>query len=458
MQPILEHTLHMKTAARESSGKIKRIVAPRFGEERYETTLPCGLFVSVAPRRGFAGKFAMLGFKFGAIDQMFELPGNKSVRLPEGTAHFLEHQLFKKKDGDLSDAFGARGAVSNAQTTHTTTSFHFEGVGAFEDNLETLFRLGFEPWFDKALVDVERGIIVQELVSYRDHPHWMSYQSLMSCMYHRHPVRVDIVGTEESLARMTPAALSTAHSLFYHPANAGLFVSGDVDPHDTVELAHELATRFARRQLPGTIKRIRVDEPASIRRAKDGRMMQTALPHVLVGYKDAVSESMGGEERLRRETEVGLVLDLMYGRGTAFFDALYGDGVVTGDFSASYHTEADFGYAMVGGETTNPDELVRRLEQRLAEFLRRPVTGADLERKKRKIFGRFLRNFESAEATAFAHHDAWLSGVDVFDFPRMAESITAAELLAAAKKLFAPKQRCVSLVSPRGKRSRAKYK
>ncbi len=38
----------------------------------------------------------------------------EKVKVPDGIAHFLEHKLFEKEDGDVFQLFGKQGASANA--------------------------------------------------------------------------------------------------------------------------------------------------------------------------------------------------------------------------------------------------------------------------------------------------------------------------------------------------------
>ena len=60
-------------------------------------------------------------------------------------------------------------------------------------------------------------------------------------MYRRHPVRVPIAGTEQSIAAITPEILRSCYDAFYHPANMMLCVVGDVDPERVMQLVEEAA-------------------------------------------------------------------------------------------------------------------------------------------------------------------------------------------------------------------------
>jgi hypothetical protein len=91
--------------------------------------LPCGMPVYIFAKAGFRQKHAIWHIGFGSLHQA--LPHKKheaSKAIPAGVAHFLEHRLFQKESGDISELFSQLGAEVNAYTTYTHTAFFFPPI------------------------------------------------------------------------------------------------------------------------------------------------------------------------------------------------------------------------------------------------------------------------------------------------------------------------------------------
>ncbi|MBU5899820.1 insulinase family protein, partial [Vibrio cholerae O1] len=70
--------------------------------------------------------YGLFTTNFGSLDTSFKPLGSPEMQtFPEGIAHFLEHKLFEKKDGDVMYKFGAYGAQTNAFTSFSRTSYLF---------------------------------------------------------------------------------------------------------------------------------------------------------------------------------------------------------------------------------------------------------------------------------------------------------------------------------------------
>jgi len=436
----------------EASTTITQRHSPTLDESVWSATLDCGLHLIFAPRPGFAGNFGVFTTRYGSMHSRWQ-EGKSSRTLPDGVAHFLEHQLFKKKRGDLSDEFASTGAYVNAQTSHTSTSYFFDGAAQFETNLDLLLELCLTPHFDQKSVDLEREIIIQEIKSYRDQPYWVNYQRLLEALYHEHPVRRDIAGDEDSVSHIGPKLLGECHERFYQPSNCSLIVSGDFDAFDLVDLANRLcnkhlASGYGKRKRAPMPSPQKLREPAGVRVKREERAMYTPQPNLMIGFKD--SAILSGVELLQRETALRVALDVLFGASSACFEELYDEGLIAGDFGTSAHIEPSFCYIMIGGETPEPDELEARIDARITTALKEGFDPVELRRKARKAAGRMLSAFHSPEATAFTHLSGWLGGYDPFTAIDFVESLTADDMVRVARECFKPNGRAVSLIKCAG--------
>ena len=96
------------------------------GEEVLAGTHDSGLRVVVVRKPGFSRTFGVFTTNYGSIDDRFVDPKTGApMHVPDGVAHFLEHKMFEDERGDVSDRFSALGAMSNAFTSFTNTSYLF---------------------------------------------------------------------------------------------------------------------------------------------------------------------------------------------------------------------------------------------------------------------------------------------------------------------------------------------
>ena len=85
---------------------------PQINETLYHEVLPNGLTVYLLPKKEYHKTYGLFSTNYGSIDNEF-VPYGKSekIKVPDGIAHFLEHKLFEKEDGDVFQLFGQQGLL-----------------------------------------------------------------------------------------------------------------------------------------------------------------------------------------------------------------------------------------------------------------------------------------------------------------------------------------------------------
>lgn len=81
---------------------MKTIEFKQLDETLYYEKLDNGLDVYILPKKGFSKTFVTFTTKYGSVDRTFVPIGEtESITVPDGIAHFLEHKMFEKEDGDV---------------------------------------------------------------------------------------------------------------------------------------------------------------------------------------------------------------------------------------------------------------------------------------------------------------------------------------------------------------------
>ena len=122
------------------------------GESYYEYRHISGLRVVLYPMPQFSSVYALFGTRYGSIDNIITDEYDNEVEVPEGIAHYLEHKMFEKENGDISAQFSAIGAVSNAYTSFECTSYLFSTTEHADEALKLLIHLAQTPYFTEETV------------------------------------------------------------------------------------------------------------------------------------------------------------------------------------------------------------------------------------------------------------------------------------------------------------------
>ncbi|MFP5111311.1 EF-P 5-aminopentanol modification-associated protein YfmH [Bacillaceae bacterium C204] len=430
---------------------MEKITFDQLQEELYHEKLPNGLNVYILPKKGFNKTFATFTTKYGSVDNTFVPFGKEEyVKVPDGIAHFLEHKLFEKEDGDVFQQFSRQGASANAFTSFTRTAYLFSSTSDVEKNLETLIDFVQDPYFSEKTVEKEKGIIGQEITMYDDNADWRLYFGLIQNLYQNHPVKIDIAGTIESISHITKDWLYECYNTFYHPSNMLLFIVGPVDPDSFMNQVKENQAKKEYKDMP-EIKRKFENEPIEAAEKKQVLEMNVQTSKCLLGIK-ALHIDQSGNEMLKNELTMNVLLDLLFGKSSENYNQLYNDGLIDETFSFDYTQEQGFGFAMIGGDTGEPDKLADTLEKMLLEAKNQSVFNEDqLERAKRKKIGAFLRAVNSPEYIANQFTRYAFNDMNLFDVVPTLEKITLNDVQSLASEIISEERFSVCQVVPKKK-------
>lgn len=427
---------------------METIEFQQLDETLYYKQLSNGLDVYILPKKGFSKTFVTFTTKYGSIDRTFIPIGEtEPVTVPDGIAHFLEHKMFEKEDGDVFQKFSEVGAQANAFTSFTRTAYLFSATDHIYKSTETLLDFVQEPYFTEETVNKEKGIIGQEITMYDDQPDWRLYFGAIENMYHNHPVKIDIAGTIESIDGITAEHLYTCYNTFYHPSNMLLFVIGAVDPVEMMAFIEDNQNKKTFQE-PADIKRLFDEEPTNVAEKERVLHMDVQKPKVYVGLK-AKQVDLSGEEMLKHELAVQIGVECLFGRASSFYTDVYENGLIDESYGYDFSLENGYGFALIGSDSEQPEQLAKLIKEKLAETEKGNVfTSEDVERIKRKKIGFFLRALNSIEFIANQFTRYKFNDMNLFDVVPVLETITVEDIEKAFTTIQGEEQQTVFTIMP----------
>ena len=425
--------------------KRTEFVSERLRERYVRIDHPSGLPVYVFPKP-LTTTYAIFSVRYGSVDQKFRREGAADwTEVPDGVAHFLEHKLFENADGsDSFERFSECGADANAYTTCNRTSYLFSCTERFEDSLEELLRFVTEPYFTKQSVKKEQGIIAEEIRMYDDNPWERGFQNLMEGLYETHPIRVNICGTERSIARITPDILYDCYDAFYRLSNMALIVCGDVRAEDVMEVVNRVLPKKPSR-VP--VERWQPKEKKVAYRTRVNTRMQVSKPIFSIGIKD-VNIPTDPAERMRRDAAQSLLEEILFSRSGSFYNALFEEGLITPSYSYGYSIAEGFAFHAMTGECDTPETVEERLWEYLNRVKREGLDREEFERCRRALYADEIRNYDSTEDIATELLTFVFDGVELFDYPNEIEKLTLEELSPLLDEMLDRSAWCLSVVYP----------
>ncbi|MDE6579618.1 MAG: insulinase family protein, partial [Ruminiclostridium sp.] len=254
----------------------------RIGEKYIRIKHPSGCTICLYPMKEYSSAYAMFGTNYGSMDNVFKTDEDEDfITVPDGIAHYLEHKLFESDECDAFSQFAKTGANANAFTSFDRTVYLFSCSQKFEENLEILLKFVQNPYFTDENVEKERGIITQEIDMYRDDPGWRVFFNGYGAIYHNNPLRINIVGSAESIAEIDKDLLYRCYNAFYNLNNMVLSIAGSFD----VDKALDICDRLLIPSKDNKLERKVFDEPYEVKEKSVTIKLPCSQPMFSIMYK-----------------------------------------------------------------------------------------------------------------------------------------------------------------------------
>jgi len=405
----------------------------QINETLYHEVLPNGLTVYLLPKNDYHKTYGLFSTNYGSIDNEFIPYGEKEkVKVPDGIAHFLEHKLFEKEDGDVFQLFGQQGASANAFTSFTKTSYLFSTTDQVEKNLTTLIDFVQAPYFTEETVNKEKGIIGQEIQMYEDDPNWRMFFGILNNLYPTHPLHIDIAGTIESIDKITAQDLYTCYRTFYQPSNMVLFVVGKMEPEKLMKLIRE---NQEEKNFPPKQEIVRYF-PENTKEIIKQSALEAAITRnkFVLGIKGLDTLPQEGTELLRYKTAINLLFQMILGNTSRNYLAMYNQGIIDDSFGFEFSLDREFHFADFSGDTDEPEKAAEKIKEIILGFADDPeVSEMNLDLLKKKMLGQYFQSLNSIEYIANQFTQSLFGDRTLFDLPEIIDSIQMKDVLAAGE-------------------------
>ena len=422
----------------------KQILTNQFINESYTVlTHSSGLKIFVFEKPEFSGCYAVFGTKYGSIDNSFRKKGEEEfIDVPEGIAHFLEHKLFESEDGDAFAKYAKTGASANAYTSFDKTCYLFSCSDKFEESFEVLLDFVQHPYFTQATVEKEQGIIGQEISMYDDSPDWIVLFNTLESLYHNNPVRINIAGTAQTIAKINADLLYQCYHTFYNLQNMFIVVCGNVSTDTVVDLCE----KHLKEQDGFEVETKPYNEPYEIVRSYKEQQMPVAIPQFMLGIKMDCEGYLPTKERI----EISMLISLLVGSQSKLYNQMVSDGFINKEFGASLFDGRNFASILFSGESKVPNKVVETLKETILTLQKDGIDPEEFELIRKQYYGRYIMAFNNVEGIGDALTDCACDGSGLFDEISIFENMTVNDLNQRLKTAFDLNRCALSVITPIG--------
>ncbi len=372
---------------------IKEIKSEALNEKYYKINHDSGLTIYVYEKEGYSSTYAIFGTRYGSINNTFKVDNGDTIAVPDGIAHYLEHKLFESEDGDAFSRYAKTGANANAYTSFDKTCYLFSCTDNFDSSLEILLDFVQSPYFTDETVAKEQGIIGQEIKMYDDSPSWRVMFNMLMAMYKNHPVRIDIAGTVESIAKITPQYLYTCYNTYYNLNNMVLCVAGNT----TVEKVLSIADKMLKKSDEHTLENIFEPEPYEVTKSYVEQKLPVGLPLFNLGFKEK-ADKRRVDERTLAHTDI--LLFLLASSTSELYRKLMDENLINSSFAYEFFEGEGFCATVFSGESRNPHKLEQVIKEYISDLKSNGIDKEEFEIAKRATYGDAVASLNSNDHIA----------------------------------------------------------
>jgi predicted Zn-dependent peptidase len=373
----------------------------------------------------------------------------------QGISHFLEHVLFKRtrrrSTVQIAREIDRLGGDVDAFTTKEYTGFYVHTLDSrFFEALDLLGDIVLSPAFESVDIEVERGVILDEIGEANDNPDDVVHELFVRSFWRSHPLGAPILGTAETLRAIRLSDLYRYYRDKYRPDNLIVSVAGHLPIRPCLAEIEKLLAKHASRAAARPGRRARLSRPRGHQdlQLKSRRGLEQA--HVCLGVE-------GPSQASGRRFAANL-LDIVLGGGMS--SRLFQE--VREKRGLAYSIASTLNSFRLGGYETiyaacAPKNLGRLLEVTLRELKRLKRDGVrprELAWAKENLKGNMMLALEStvSRMSMQARQEFYFGRVSQpEEMIARVEAVTADDVAEEAERLFDGRVLSLAVVGNVGK-------
>lgn len=365
-----------------------------------------------------------------------------------GVAHLLEHMVFKgthrRTARELALVLERLGGSLDAYTTREYTSYQARVLDSDLDTaLDVLADLVLNPLLRDEDLELEREVVLEEISTVDDTPDDLVFDLHSEALWGDHPYGHTILGTRDTISRLSGAELRRVHRGAYVRPNLIIAVAGSIQHERVLDAVTRLIPRAAGAPTEGRA----VASPGAAAAREITVARPTAQTHIVFGAPTfahgdprryamvLLSNAFGGGMSSRLFQRVREELGLAY---TVYsYQSFYREAGVTGVY--------------VGTRPEWADKATAVIREELRLLLRDGLTAEELDDVKGQVKGQMVLALESTGSRLQR-----LAGCALYDEPYLGldtlvarvDAVTRDEVAALAAEYFDPDRQVVLRLGP----------
>ena len=393
----------------------------------------CGLQYAVR-KSGSAVGYCALSIRCGTRDE----EGYHS-----GIAHFVEHTIFKgttKRSASVINGYLDKlGGELNAFTTKEEIVFH---ATVLKEDLpkaaSLLFELATSAVFPENEINTEKGVVIDEIHSYKDTPSEDIYDRFEEMLFKGHPLSGPILGTTASVKKITREELLRFVKEKFTPGRMAFCIVADIDEKKMEKDVLKLAEKYFNIPEVSLEAEIPANPPAPEQFDKTVNKRNHQANCIIGGLAPSLYQ-----ERERLATV--LMCNILGGPASnSILNNVLREknGWVYG-VECSYTQFADTGMVAIslGCDRSNLEKCLKAIEKEIGKLQNEPLTDRKMKAAKKQLLGQLAISSDNGETQCLSMGKGLLAYGRITggkETRELIEAISAEDGREMACRIFAP--------------------
>ncbi len=335
------------------------------------------------------------------------------------------------KEPDVYAFFDARAAAIGAFSGRNSIGLNSDFLKPFENDCGDLWaKILINPSFQESMLAREKSVMTHQIQSRNDKGAQRAMLKLQEIIFQGHPYQFDLLGTEESVAAVSPNDLRDYWRKVASPENLVISISGNIDTYYWKELLQSATSSLAHGE--------RLTKAFTARPPKEATSHHQTLDreqtHIAIGFPGL---SLRNPDRYT----LHIIDSLLSGQGGRLFIELRDKNSLAYSVGPIHMEGLETGYfgAYIG---CSPEKTEKAIEMLIAEFqrlIKEPVSMEELEKARRYIVGRHhIEMQRTSHVNSLILFDA-LYDLDIneaFEIEKKYKAITPKDIQRVAKEIL----------------------
>ncbi len=354
----------------------------------YKDVLKNGIRIITVPMKDSQSAIAMVAVEAGSHYE------DKNIN---GLSHFLEHMCFKGTENRTGEQINyeldSLGAETNAFTGDEYTGYyakaHSKKVGKI---LEIVSDMYLNPLFPEKDIDIERGVIIEEINMYEDLPMRKIYEVFEKLLYGDQPAGRSIAGPKENIKKFTRDDFVKYHQTHYVPQKTTIIVAGNINRK---EILKQVKEKFSSAKEDKIVKKakVKISQKKPEIKIENKKLDQT---HLMIGFH---SFKMGDKRNIALSVAKTI---LGSGMSSRLFKKMRDELGMCYYTRAMVSTVTDAGnFAVATGVANNrAEEAVSVIIEEFKKLRDEDISEKELKKAKEYLLGSMATSHETSDSWA----------------------------------------------------------